>query len=132
MSVDTETRRQTISVEKSTAMTLEILTQFITLAAIVYKYSVAQLITGITDSTQRKEDQESILETKLTETLDHSRRIVLSWEVGDNKSVITFELWAQTVGYVGFGISPNGGMAGADIFIAGVAPDGTPYSSVSK
>jgi len=77
-------------------------------------------------------DSASFLETKSTETLDHSGRIFLSWELGDNKSSVTFELWAQTVGYVGFGISPNGGMAGADIFIAGVASDGTPYFSVSQ
>jgi len=91
---------------------------------------VAELITGNIHST--KNQDEPFVETKFSEALDHSKRIILSWELGDNKSVITFELWAQTVGYVGFGISPNGGMAGADIFIAGVAPDGTPYSSVSK
>jgi len=77
-------------------------------------------------------EHNSLSKTKITEVLDNSRKIVLSWELGEDKSLITFELWAQTVGYVGFGISPNGGMAGSDIFIAGVAPDGTPYSSVRK
>jgi len=89
------------------------------------KYSTAEII-NVSGSVK------SLSETKLTETLDFSGRIVLSWELGQDKSAITFELWAQTVGYVGFGISPNGGMAGADIFIAGVAPDGTPYSSVNQ
>jgi len=90
---------------------------------------VAEFITGNIHSTLKEE--QSFLETKFTETLDHSGKLILSWELGENQSIITFELWAATVGYVGFGISPNGGMAGADIFIAGVSSDGTPYSSVS-
>jgi len=86
----------------------------------------------VTPKTHIGHGDESLLQSKYTESLDYSGRIVLSWELGDDKSAITFELWAQTLGYVGFGLSPNGGMAGADIFIAGVFPNGTPYFSVSK
>jgi len=43
---------------------------------------------------------------------------------------MTFELSVNTIGYVGFGISPKGGMRGADIFVAGVHANGTVYSSV--
>jgi len=57
-------------------------------------------------------------------------KVILSWELNAQETDITFELWAETTGYVGFGISPQGGMAGADIFIAGVDSTGTPYSSV--
>jgi len=89
------------------------------------KYSTAEII-NLSGS------ENSLSETKFTENLDFSGRIVLSWELGEDKSAINFELWARTWGYVGFGISPHGGMAGADILIAGVAPDGTPYSSVSQ
>jgi len=87
-------------------------------------YSTAEIINVIGDN--------SLSSTQLTETLDNSGRIVLSWELGEYKSVITFELWAKTVGYVGFGISPKGEMAGSDIFIAEVAPNGTSYSSVRQ
>jgi len=107
-------------------MCRESLSNFILLFAVVQ--FVAETY-GSNIESKQKEDA-SLLETKFIETLDHSGRIILSWELGENKSAITFELWAQTVGYVGFGISPNGGMTGADIFIAGVSPDGTPYSSV--
>jgi len=98
---------------------------FLISAICLRQYSTAEIINliGVDNS---------LSQTKLNETLDDSGRIVLSWELGQVKSVITFELWAQTIGYVGFGISPKGGMTGSDIFIAGVAPDGTPYSSVSQ
>jgi len=113
-------------------MSLGICLQLILIFVLLDKYYTgAEIAPRDIKSTDSSAD-ESFLETKLTETLDHSGRIVLSWELGEDKSAITFELWAQTLGYVGFGISPNGGMAGADIFIAGVAPDGTPYSSVSE
>jgi len=110
-------------------MSIQILSCFILLFAPLVHF-VAETDGANIESKQIEE--ESLLQTKFTETLDHSGRIILSWELEVDKSVITFELWAQTVGYVGFGISPNGGMAGADIFIAGVAPDGAPYSSVSQ
>jgi len=64
------------------------------------------------------------------EKLDETGRVTLSWDLSNNQTEITFQLWAQTTGFVGFGISPHGGMAGADIFIAGVYPNGTAYSFV--
>jgi len=67
--------------------------------------------------------------TKRTEQLDDLGKVILSWELNAEETEITFELWAETTGYVGFGISPQGGMAGADIFIAGVYSNGTTYSS---
>jgi len=110
-------------------MSLLILSSFLILFNVMVHF-VAET-DGSNIESKQKED-ESLLETKFTETLDHSGRFILSWELGEDKSAITFELWAQTVGYIGFGISLNGGMAGADIFIAGVAPDGSPYSSVRQ
>jgi len=97
----------------------------------VYVAETELISRSIIDPSKQSGDESLLENKKLIESLDPSGRIVLSWELGDNKSTITFELWAATVGYVGFGISPNGGMAGADIFIAGVSPDGTPYFSVS-
>jgi len=68
---------------------------------------------------------------KIFETLDESGKLTMSSELNENETEITIRLWAQTTGYVGFGISPNGGMAGADIFIAGIYSNGTTYSYVS-
>jgi len=68
---------------------------------------------------------------KRTEQLDERGRVILEWELSANETEIIFELSANTTGFVGFGISPQGGMTGADIFIAGVDSNGQSYSSVS-
>jgi len=68
---------------------------------------------------------------KRTEQLDDKGRLILEWELNTDQTEIIFELSANTTGFVGFGISPQGGMTGADIFIAGVDSNGVPYSSVS-
>ena len=51
-------------------------------------------------------------------TLDNDGSYTLYWK--HNATSITFEVHARTAGYVGFGISPNGGMAGADIVLGWV------------
>ncbi|XP_077992068.1 DBH-like monooxygenase protein 1 homolog [Glandiceps talaboti] len=56
--------------------------------------------------------------------LDDLSKYQLYWKFDDNK--ITFEVHVETLGYVGFGISPNGGMANADIVI-GWVKDGEVY-----
>jgi hypothetical protein len=56
-------------------------------------------------------------------------RYMLRWEVDFPTNQITYEVVVKTLGYVGFGISPTGGMIGADIFIGGVYPNGTTYFS---
>ena len=48
---------------------------------------------------------------------------VIFWKF--NKEYITFEVHAQTTGWVGFGLSPNGGMAGSDMVIGWVPSDGS-------
>ncbi|ODM90036.1 DBH-like monooxygenase protein 1 [Orchesella cincta] len=63
------------------------------------------------------------------EYLDSEQSYLLKWNVSLTEKRIYFEVTANTTGYIGFGISPTGGMAGADIFIAGVHPNGTEYSS---
>jgi hypothetical protein len=63
--------------------------------------------------------------------LDDDGRIILGWEVSSNSEEITFEIEAKTTGYVGFGVSPQGSMLDADIFIAGVDNNGVPYHSVN-
>jgi len=65
------------------------------------------------------------------EPLDPQGNYLLSWYVNLTEGRITFDLEAPTKGYVGFGISPFGGMASADIFVAGVFDNGTAYVFVS-
>ncbi|XP_077992069.1 DBH-like monooxygenase protein 1 homolog [Glandiceps talaboti] len=50
--------------------------------------------------------------------LDEFGKFHLYWKLSD--TAITFEIHVETLGYVGFGISPNGGMANADIVIGWV------------
>ena len=46
-----------------------------------------------------------------------------------DSTTITFEIHAKTLGWVGFGLSPNGGMVGSDVIIAWVK-DGETFFSV--
>lgn len=60
--------------------------------------------------------------------LDSEGKYWLSWGPRDDR--IAFRLEVHTAGYVGFGFSPTGAMASADIVVGGVA-DGRPYLQVS-
>jgi len=51
-------------------------------------------------------------------------RYVLSWEVDRNLETVTFTAVVRTNGFVGFGISKEGTMAGADIVAAEFNADG--------
>ncbi|XP_055764097.1 DBH-like monooxygenase protein 2 homolog [Salvelinus fontinalis] len=55
--------------------------------------------------------------------LDPENNVNLKWGFSDVQDTITFQLTVKTTGWVGFGLSPNGGMAGADIVIGGVGRD---------
>lgn len=67
---------------------------------------------------------------KQQDYLDNDKKYLVEWEAFTDTQTIIFELTAETTGYVGFGISPVGGMTGADIVIGGVFPNGTWYFSV--
>ena len=54
----------------------------------------------------------------------------LYWTVNHTSQMIHFGLAVKATGWVGLGVSPNGGMAGADMVMAGVRPDGSIYASV--
>uniref|UniRef100_A0A8C4S874 DOMON domain-containing protein n=1 Tax=Erpetoichthys calabaricus TaxID=27687 RepID=A0A8C4S874_ERPCA len=45
----------------------------------------------------------------------------------ESRGPITFQVVANTAGWVGFGFSPSGSMTGSDVVIGGVNPDGTVY-----
>ena len=65
--------------------------------------------------------------THSLELLDKARYHTF-WKYDD--TTVTFEIHAKTLGWVGFGISPNGGMAGSDVIIAWVK-DGESHFTVS-
>src|SRR5688572_25165014 len=65
-----------------------------------------------------------------SQSLDLSEGFHLEWEVDSSHERVTFLVVGETLGYVGFGISPNGGMDGADMVIGGVLPNGFAYISV--
>lgn len=64
------------------------------------------------------------------EYLDSAGKYLVEWEAYTDTQTIVFELTVETTGFVGFGISPVGGMTGADIIIGGVYPNATSYFSV--
>ena len=68
---------------------------------------------------------------KRSEYLDTNEKYYVEWEVDFNTNLVTFNVQVETTGYVGFGVSPGPSMAGADIVIGGVHPNGSSYFGVS-
>jgi len=56
----------------------------------------------------------------------------LHWNFTRSTETIYFAVNVSTTGWVGFGLSPNGGMIGSDVVIGWVAGDGTAYFHVSN
>jgi hypothetical protein len=63
-------------------------------------------------------------------TLDPHNKYHLKWYFDDHKQRITFNVVVETTGWVGFGISPNGGMAGSDLVIGWVDDNGVTHFHV--
>jgi hypothetical protein len=57
---------------------------------------------------------------------------LVSWEADFSSNVTTFTVEVRTKGFVGFGLSYNGGMEDADIFIGGVQDSGETYFGVKN
>lgn len=66
---------------------------------------------------------------KRREYVGSDEKYLVEWEAYSDTETIIFELTVATKGFVGFGISPVGGMTGADIIIGGVNPNGAVYFS---
>ncbi len=63
--------------------------------------------------------------------LDPYKKFSLKWNIDDKEEFITGLLEVKTRGWIGFGLSPNGGMKGSDIMIAWVDDkDGKTYFEV--
>ena len=63
-------------------------------------------------------------EYRFSSTLDSDGQYKLYWNYNLNAQTIYFAVRVQTTGWVGFGISPNGGMVGSDVVIGWVEGDG--------
>ena len=55
----------------------------------------------------------------------------LYWNFSTSEQTINFAVRVQTNGWVGFGISPNGGMINSDVVIGWVNDQGNAYLNVS-
>lgn len=67
---------------------------------------------------------------KRAEVLDHNGKYSVEWEVDLETEIIVFTVDVETTGFVGFGISMNPSMDGADIVIGGVRDNQTTYFNV--
>jgi len=95
----------------------------------VLVFLVAIGITTISvDSGKVQRDRNRVIHR--TEDISGDGRYILEWEVNFDTEIITFEVTVETIGFVGFGISPFGGMLQADIVVGGVFPNGTTYFTV--
>ncbi|XP_078510308.1 DBH-like monooxygenase protein 2 [Lissotriton helveticus] len=64
---------------------------------------------------------------RFSRAMNREGTVVVRWDLNKATKEITFQVEAQTLGWVGFGLSPGGGMTGADIAIGGVMPNQTTY-----
>ena len=71
-------------------------------------------------------------EYRFSATLDSDGQYKLHWNYNLSAQIISFAVRVQTTGWVGFGISPNGGMVGSDVVIGWVEGDGTVQFEVTK
>ncbi|GAA6234297.1 DBH-like monooxygenase protein 2 homolog [Lates japonicus] len=56
--------------------------------------------------------------------LDQDHLVCLKWGFDNPQGTIILKVLINTTGWIGFGFSPNGGMAGADIIMGGLGPSG--------
>lgn len=73
--------------------------------------------------TKRAETSETTL--RFIEYLDKDHLVCLQWGFDNLLGNITFKLIVNTTGWVGFGLSPDGGMKGSDIIMGGHGPGGS-------
>ncbi len=65
-----------------------------------------------------------------TMTLDPLNKYHLKWSFDQHKQQITFNVVVETRGWIGFGISPNGGMTGSDLIIGWIDDKGLTHFHV--
>lgn len=65
-------------------------------------------------------------------TLDSDNRFHVKWLFNSSQEFIVFNLCVRTKGWIGFGISPHGGMTGSDLIIAWVDSYGRAHLQVRR
>ena len=74
-------------------------------------------------------------EQALSEKYQFSRqlhdRYTLYWTYDPTAEEVSFAVFVQTSGWIGFGLSPNGQMPGSDVVIGWVDDNGRSYFNVS-
>jgi len=75
-------------------------------------------------------DVNSLSIRKFSRQAKLDEKFTVEWNVDLDKKEVEFHTIVETLGFVGFGISPNGGMKHADIVIGGVHSNNTEYFSV--
>lgn len=63
--------------------------------------------------------------------LDSKQKYHLDWNIDWHQKMLFFKITVRTNGWVGFGFSKNGLMEDADMVIAGVGPNNSPYILVN-
>ncbi len=71
-------------------------------------------------------------EYRFSAILDRDGLYELHWNYDLSAQTISFAVRVQTTGWVGFGISPDGGMVGSDVVIGWVESEGTVQFHVSN
>ncbi|RNA26714.1 DBH monooxygenase -like protein [Brachionus plicatilis] len=89
---------------------------------IVLLYCLLNFVQSVIVQTQPTEDYKFNLNVDEKDELQYK----LYWKILRNDE-IQFELHCRTTGWVGFGISPNGGMSGSDIMIGWIDSDGNAH-----
>ena len=56
--------------------------------------------------------------------LDDDGKYIVIWDVDFESRVVHFELIVEAQGFIGFGISEDGNLEGADLIIASIKQDG--------
>jgi hypothetical protein len=57
-------------------------------------------------------------------------KFYLKWKTDEVKEIITFSIEVETQGWVGFGISPNGGIKNSDLVIGWLTKNGKTHFHV--
>lgn len=90
------------------------------------------LLLAILPAIVRCEHSEDVLSHPAFTTVLKDDAYTLSWDFDLEKEAIFFTVTVRTTGWVGFGISPDGGMANSDVVIGWVDDSGNAFLQVSK
>lgn len=95
--------------------------------SVIEKFAIILIILRITHANSDYND-----EWHFHEWLDSHQNYLLRWRTDDESETITFKTEVRTRGWIGFGISQNGGMRNSDIVIGWITDDGNTHFHVKS